>query len=147
MAGIVLNAICIAHFTQHFDIVLRALLQALGFQQLAFLLKDSKLLLQLGLNLGNGYFHVVFIGHEVSGWEDGQMVHFAQDSTCQGFNLTNPVNLISEKLHPKGMLIPGSWENLHHIATNPEFTPLKVNVIALKLDIYQIIKQLVTRNL
>ena len=83
---------------------------------------------------------MVFIGHEVSGWEDGQMVHFTQDSTCQGFNLTNPVNFISEKLYPKGMFIPGSWENLHHITTNPEFPPLKVNVIALKLDIYQIIE-------
>ena len=87
---------------------------------------------------------MVFIGHEVSGWEDGQMVHLTQDSTCQGFNLTNPVNLISEKLHPKGMLIPRSRENLHHITANSEFSPLKVNVIALKLDIDQVIKELVT---
>ena len=41
VARIVLNSIRIAHFTQHFDIVLCALLQALGFQQLAFLFKDS----------------------------------------------------------------------------------------------------------
>ena len=147
MARIVLNAVCIAHFTQHFDIILRTLFQALGFQKLAFFLKDSQLLLQLSLNLSNRHFHVVFIGHEVSSWEDGQMVHLTQDSTCQGFNLTNPVNLISEKLYSKGMLIPRSWENLHHITTNTEFPPLKVNVIALKLDIYQIIKQLVTGNL
>ena len=147
VARIVLNSICIAHFTQHFDIIFRTLFQALGFQKFAFLLKDSQLLLQLRLNLSNRHFHVVFIGHEVSSWEDGQMVHLTQDSSCQGFNLTNPVNLISEKLHPKGMLIPRSWENLHHITTNPEFPPLKVNVIALKLDIYQVIEQLVTGNL
>ena len=75
------------------------------------------------------------------------MVHLTQNSTCQGFDLTDPVNLISEKLYPKCMFIPRSRKNLHHISTNPEFPPLKVNVIALKLDIYQIIEQLVTGNL
>ena len=90
---------------------------------------------------------MVFIGYEVSSWEDSQMIHLTQDSTCQGFNLTNPVNLISEKLYPKSMFIPRSWKNLHYITTNSEFPPLKVNVIALKLDVYQIIKQFVTGNL
>ena len=88
------------------------------------------------MNLGNGYFHMVIIGHEVSGWENSQVVHFTKDLTRQSFNLTDAVNFVPEKLHPEGMFITRSWENLDHIPTNTEFPPLKVDVIALKLDIH-----------
>ena len=75
------------------------------------------------------------------------MIHISQNLASQSFNLTNPLNLIPEKLNPKGMFIARSWENLDHISTNTEFSPLKVNIIALKLDIYQVIEQTITRNL
>ena len=45
------------------------------------------------------------------------------------------------------MLITRSWENLDHISSNTELAPLKVDVIALKLDIHQVIEQTITRNL
>ena len=63
------------------------------------------------------------------------MLHFAQDMTSQGFNLTNSLDFITEKLNTKGVLITRGWENFDHIATHAEFTTLEVNVIALKLDI------------
>ena len=90
---------------------------------------------------------MVVIGHEVSGWENSQVVHISQNLSRQSFNLTNPLNLVPEKLHPEGMFITRSWENLHHVPTNTEFPPLKVNVIALKLDVHQVIEQFITRNL
>ena len=89
---------------------------------------------------------MVIIGHEVSGWENGQVIHISQNLARQSFDLTNPLNLIPEKLNPKGMFIARSWENLGHISTNTEFAPLKVDVIALKLDIHQVIEQTITRN-
>ncbi len=90
---------------------------------------------------------MVIVGHEVSGRENRQVVHIAQNLTCQAFNLTNAVNFIPEKLHTEGVFITRSWENLHHISTYTEASPLEVNVIALKLDIYQGIEQLVPGNL
>ena len=74
---VVFNAVCIAHLTEHLDIILCTLFQTLSFKEFTFLLKNSQLLLQLSLNLGNGHFHMVVIGHEVSGWENGQVVHIS----------------------------------------------------------------------
>ena len=90
---------------------------------------------------------MVVIGHEVSGWENSQVIHISQNLACQSFNLTNPLNLVSKKLNPKGMFITRSWKNLDHISSNTELAPLKVDVITLKLDIHQVIEQFITRNL
>ena len=90
---------------------------------------------------------MVVIGHKVSSRENRQVVHFTKDLTSQSFNLTDAVNFIPKKLNAKGMLITRSWENLHHISTDTEFAPLKVDVIALKLDIHQVVQQFITRNL
>ena len=90
---------------------------------------------------------MVVIGHEVSGWENSQVVHISQNLARQSFNLTNPLNLVPEKLNAKGMLITRSRENFNHIPTNTEFPPLKVDIIALKLDIHQVIEKFITRNL
>ena len=42
---VVFDPISVAHFPQHFNIVLGPLFQALGFYELAFLFKDLQLLL------------------------------------------------------------------------------------------------------
>ena len=90
---------------------------------------------------------MVVIGHKVSSRKNSQVIHISQNLACQSFNLTNPLNLVSKKLNPKGMFIARSWENLDYISPNTEFPPLKVDVIALKLDIYQVIEKFITRNL
>ena len=90
---------------------------------------------------------MVIIGHEVGSRKDSQMIHITQNLSCQGFYLTDPVNFVPEKFHPKSMLVSGSWKDFHHITANSKFSPLKVNIIALKLDIHKVIEQLVSGNL
>mgnify|MGYP001790054778 CR=1 FL=1 len=57
-----------------------------------------------------------------------------------------PAPFISEELNTKGMLVTRCWENLHHIPTYAKSSPLEINVITLKLNIDQFIKQFITRN-
>ena len=75
------------------------------------------------------------------------MLYFTQVLASQTLNLPNPIDFIPEKLHPKGMLIPAGWENLDHISTDPKTAPLEVDIIALKLDIHELIEELVAGNL
>ena len=147
MAGIVLHSVGVAHLAQHLNIVLGPLADTLGLNQLAFCLKELDLLLHFSGDIGNRCFHMVFIGHKVGGWEKDQMLYFSQVLASQTLNLPNSIDFIPEKFHTKGMLIPAGWENLHHISTNPKTAPLEVNIIALKLDIHQLIEELVSGNL
>ncbi|MNN39533.1 hypothetical protein D3C81_1535720 [compost metagenome] len=62
-------------------------------------------------------------------------------------DLRNPFDLVAEHLHPHRMLPLGGGENLHHIAPHPEGAPDKVQVIALVLDIHQLMENVVARPL
>ena len=144
MSRIVLNTIGVAHFPQHFDIIIGPLFQTLRLKELALLIEGFQLRFKFRLNFTNRLFHVVIIGHKVSGRKNCQMFDFSKHMSCQRLNLTYPLNLIAEKFNTKGILIPRGWENFDDIATHAEFTTLEVNVIALKLNIYQTIEQVIS---
>ena len=74
------------------------------------------------------------------------MVNIRNHTSCQGLNLTDTINLITEKLYPKGMLVTASWKELNHITTHTKTPTLKVDVIALKLNVHKVIEQLVPWN-
>ena len=83
---------------------------------------------------------MVVIGHEVSGWENSQVVHISQNLACQSFNLTNPLNLVpknSPERHVHHAKLGKSRPHPHEHG----ISPLKVDVIALKLDVHQVIEQ------
>ena len=89
---------------------------------------------------------MLFVGHKVSRWEKNKVLNLAEIASCQTFNLTDAVNLITEKFHTKGVFIAAGRENLNHITAYTEFPTLEINVISLKLDINQVIEQLISRN-
>ena len=78
---------------------------------------------------------MLFVGHKVSRREKNEVLDFTEITSCQALNLTDAVNLITEKFHTKGVFITASWENLDHITAYTEFPTLEINVITLKLDI------------
>ena len=82
---------------------------------------------------------MLFIGHKVSSREKNKVLNFTEITSGQTLNLTNAVNLITEKFDTKGMFITASRENFDYITTYTEFPTLEINVISLKLDINQII--------
>ena len=71
------------------------------------------------------------------------MIHFTQNLSRQRFYFSNTVNFITKKLYSKSMLITRSRKNFYYITTHPEFPPLKINIITLKLDIHQIIEKFI----
>ena len=78
---------------------------------------------------------MLFISHKVSRREKNKVLNLAEIASCQTFNLTDAVNLITEKFHTKGVFIAAGRKNFDHIATHTEFPTLEINVISLKLDI------------
>ena len=140
---IVLNAVGVAHFSQHFNVVFCSLANTLRFNKLTLFFKESDLLFHFLLNLTDGDFHMLVISHKVGGRKDNQMVNIRNHTSCQGLNLTDTINLITEKLYPKGMLVTASWKELNHITTHTKTPTLKVDVIALKLNVHKVIEQLV----
>ena len=89
---------------------------------------------------------MLFVGHKVSRWEKNKVLNFTEIASCQTFNLTDAVNLITEKFDTKGVFIAAGRENLDYITAYTEFPTLEINVISLKLDINQVIEQLISRN-
>ena len=89
---------------------------------------------------------MLFIGHKVSSRKKNKVLNFTEITSCQTFNFTDTVNLITEKFHSKSIFITAGRENFNHIATYTEFSALKINIVTLKLDINQVIEQLVPRN-
>ena len=89
---------------------------------------------------------MLFVGHKVSRWEKNKVLNFTEIASCQTFNLTDAVNLITEKFDTKGVLITAGRKDFDHITTYTEFPTLEINVISLKLDINQVIEQLISRN-
>ena len=89
---------------------------------------------------------MLFVGHKVSRREKNKVLNLAEIASCQTFNLTDTVNLITEKFHTKGVFIAAGRENLDYITAYTEFPTLEINVISLKLDINQVIEQLISRN-
>ena len=89
---------------------------------------------------------MLFIGHKVGSWEKNKVLDLAEIASCQALNLTDAVNLITEKFHTKGVFIAAGRKNFDHITTYTEFPTLKINIVSLKLNINQVIKQLISRN-
>lgn len=75
--------------------------------------------------------------------KDRDVLQLSFDLPGQHINLGNPVNLISEELHPHRQLGFIGRDNLHHISPHPEGTALKIHIIAVILDIYQLPQHLV----
>jgi hypothetical protein len=71
VAGVVLDALAEAHFLHHFEVVIGAHFQALGFDEFALFLKGSHLLVAFLADVVHGCFHLGAFGDELLGREKG----------------------------------------------------------------------------
>ena len=66
------------------------------------------------------------------------MVQRPLDLPCQHVHLRDPVNFISEKLHPQRQLALIRRKDFHYISPHPERSPVKVHIIAVILNVNQL---------
>ena len=98
-------------------------LQPLGLKQLAGVLEEDQLLLQLGLDVLYRLLELLFRCHEVLGWVDLDLVALRQQLASQGIDLDDAVDLVSPKLDADADLVLIRGQKFNRIALGAETAP------------------------
>ena len=141
--GIVLDAGTVAQLPHHLQVIPGALVNALGLDELAMILKPLFPLRQLLFDLLRRPLHLVLGGDIVAGGIDGHMLEHPLGLTGDGVDLGNAVDLVAEELHPDGISVGVHRIDLHRVPPDPEHIPVKGDVVALIADLHQLAQQLV----
>ena len=131
---------CLSH---HFYIKIRSLRNTLCFQKLIFPFKITDLLLQFFFNLPDGTLHIL-LGHYIMRCrENCHMPDHIQHFTGQCINLCYSVYLITEKFNSVCNFFRIRRENLNHISSHPERSTLEIHIIAVILDLNQLLQNFI----
>ena len=74
------------------------------------------------------------------------MFHGGQHVPVHRVDLGDPVDFVSEHFHPQCAFFFARRNNLNHITAHTEGTALKIRIIPLVLNIYQVPQQLLPRR-
>ena len=147
IARIVLDAGARARRLHHFHVEGRALLEALGFEQLAGVIQLVEALLQLDLDRLDGLLqrrlrrHVVRIGVEL---HERQLVGLG---ARQRIEFDDALDLIAEQREAPGAVFQMGREHFDRIAAGAERAALKVLIVAPVMQRDEIGQQLIARQL
>src|ERR1043166_3745448 len=76
---------------------------------------------------------------------NGDLADRAEHRAGEGIKLSNALDKIAKKLDAQRPLFLMGRENVHHIATHAKSTTVKVNVVALVLNVYQAPQNVIPR--
>ena len=141
--GIVLDTGAVAQLPHHLQVIPGALVNALGLNELAVVLKPLFPLRQLPFDLRRRPLHLVLGGDIVAGGIDGHMLEHSLGLTGDGVDLGNAVDLVAEELHPDGISVGVHRIDLHRVPPDPEHVPVEGDVVAFIPDLHQLAQQLV----
>ena len=100
MARVVLNALAVAHFREHFQVKAGALLQALGFDQLALAHKFFQPVGQLDLDGFHRHQHLLARRHIVAARVHGKAWNLLPNAPGERIKQLQGLNLVVKQLHP-----------------------------------------------
>ncbi len=129
IARVVLDAVAIAQFQHHFDVVPGALFQALCFHQAVVVPQLLQPLIQLNLDMLDRIQHRLPGRHIVRFRVDGDPWHSAQDLTGQRVEIAEILNLVIEELDADSFLLGFRREYIDHIAPNPIIGPVELDIV------------------
>ena len=132
MARVVLDAGAVARLAHRFDVVVSALLEAGGFEDLAVLAEDLELLFELLLDAGDGLLHPVLRGHEVLGREDLHLLVLGEDFAGQRVEFDDAFDLVAEEVDADGELVVAGQDG-ERVAAQAELAADDVHVVPLVL--------------
>ena len=129
IARVVLDAVAIAQFQHHFDVVPGALFQALCFHQAVVVPQLLQPLIQLNLDMLDRIQHRLPGRHIMRFRVDGDPWHSAQDLTGQRVEIAEILNLVIEELDADSFLLGFRREYIDHIAPNPVIGPVELDIV------------------
>ena len=147
VAGVIFDSGAVPHFLDHLDIIVRALLQALGLQELAVGLELAEPLGEFFLDRLGGPFQDLLGGDVMASRKKVEVAEFLKDPPPKRVDFRDGIDQVAEKLHPDGLVFLIGGKDLDHVAADPEGAAMKVVVVALVLDFHQAGQQVVTGDL
>lgn len=129
---IILDTLDEAGFAEHFEVVFRALGEALRFKEFVVLLEVFEAFFILGLDASNSAFELVLRSGVVGVWEDMDAVRFFAGFGGQRVNNTDVLESIEPELKAIAPF-PASWEEVDGVAHDTEIAALESEVIAMIL--------------
>ena len=142
-AGIVFDAAAVAQLLHHLDVIVRTLADPLGFDELVIRLEIPDPLVTLDADSLDGGFHLFLRRHIVARRIDGNMVQHAGRIAGDDVDLTDPVDLVAEELHPDRLVVGIGREDFEAVAPDAELVALKGQVVAFIADLHQLPQQVV----
>ena len=143
IAGIVFDARAVAQLTEHFDVVLRALSDALGFDQVAFFLKFPDAHVEVVLDIADSAVDGLARRGIVRRGVDGDVFENHQGVAADYVDGADAVDFVPEKFHAERALVVSGGEDFHHVAAHAEGAALKLDVASVVLNFDQLAHQLV----
>ncbi len=96
VAGVVFDAGAHAGFVEHFDVVLGAGEEALGFEEFALHAEFFDALFEFGLDVVDGADEIVFVGDVVFGGEDEDLGFFGEQFAGGGVDVPDGFDIVAE---------------------------------------------------
>ena len=141
--GVVFNSRTIAQLLHHFNVIVRALANALSLEQFIVFFKITHTLIAFDPNAFDRRGHFFSRRHIMAGRIDRRMIQDPRRLPCDHVDLADSIHFIPKELDPDGAIIGIGRENLQRVAANPKLVALKSDVVALIANVDQLMQQLV----
>src|SRR5450432_714250 len=143
MARVVLDTLHEAHLLHHLEIVRGALTDALLLQEAARFVEIVEAVSQFLANSLDRAVQLLAGGDVVGAREDRVAIERAKHFAAQRVDLADAVDLVAKELDADRRCLFIGWENLDYVATHAKRTAVKIDVVALVLDVDQAAQELV----
>ena len=143
MARVVFDARTKTHFRQQLEIVKRALLQPLRFEQLALVAQLVEPLPQLVADAAHRLLHALLAGHVMARRIDGRHVGAPQHLAAHRVDLADRLDRVVEELDAQRRAIFVGRKDLDDVAAHAESAAVKIVVAALVLDVDELAQHLI----
>lgn len=122
VAGVVLDARAVAQLLDHLQVVLHALLEALGFQRASGLLEEFDLSSQVEVNLFDGAVNALLGGHEDARGVERERVERVDALPGHGVDGLDRFDFVVVEHDPETLIseLPESGHDVDRIAVHPE---------------------------
>ena len=143
MPRVILDAGAEAGLSEHLNVIVGALRDPLRFKQLVLCAEAFHLFLQLLADPLNRFLHLP-VGRDIMRrWEHADKGQGALRLSCQRIDLRDPVDLISEELHPVGKVVGVRRKDVQDIPSDPEGGSVKINVAPVIVKVDQLLQDLI----
>ena len=95
---------------------------------------------QFHANIGHGAFQILPTSYIVGGGENRHMVTLGQYLAREYVELYNAIHLIIEHFNAHGLFAIGRGNDLNDIPAHPEGAALEVDIVAVVLNLYQLVQ-------